>query len=54
MKNVTAEDILNTLEKQRFADWYNNGRFDSYICGDLPKISKEEILDDVKKMFNIP
>lgn len=51
-----AIQILNRLESQRFADWYNRGRFDSYIQVDYPKgdvrhVSKELILEDIEKMF---
>ena len=48
-----AEKILNTLERQWFADWYNTGNFDKYISGDLPPVSKEQIIADVKKMFKL-
>ncbi len=44
-----AEKILNTLESQRFADWYNTGKFDEYISGDGTK--KERIIGDIKRMF---
>ena len=49
-----AAKILSTLEKQKFATWYSEGGdFDRYICGDLPKISKDEILAQIVKMFNL-
>ena len=48
-----AEKILNTLELQRFADWYNSGRFNAYISGDLPTVSKEDIINDIKRMFRL-
>jgi hypothetical protein len=48
-----AETILRLLTSQDFADWYNKGRFDSYITGSEPPISKTEILDDIQKMFKL-
>lgn len=58
-KKEFAEKILNVLRKQKFADWYNDGgRFDSYITvlypeGDEFHISKEEILADIVKLFDL-
>lgn len=52
MNEEQLQKILNLLEKQRFADWYNKGgRFDDYITGELNAPSKEEILEDLKKML---
>jgi hypothetical protein len=51
VKSEIAESILSRLESKRFAEWYNNGAFDHYISGDLPTVSKEEILAAVKDMF---
>jgi len=48
-----AEQILCHLEKQKFYDWYTSGRFDTYIRGDLPKITKEEIIKDIKQLFTL-
>jgi hypothetical protein len=53
----TSEKIFEELTRQRFADWYTSGRFDSYITGEYPKghedhVSKEEILKDIREMFN--
>ncbi len=48
-KDKIAEIILETITGQKFADWYNTGRFDEYIADST--ITKEEILEDIKKMF---
>jgi hypothetical protein len=48
--------ILDLLSSQRFADWYNTGKFDAYITGgEMPDEtpSKATILADIKKMFLI-
>ena len=62
MTDAIAEKVLEVLEEQRFADWYNNGKFEAYISGDnSPKPGQsyaefrtEEtaaIKEDIKKMF---
>jgi hypothetical protein len=51
--NKTAMEILNTLEGQRFADWYNTGKFDHFIRDDLPTITQEEIIKDIKRLFRL-
>ena len=54
-----AEKILEALEKQRFADWYNTGgRFDSYITCEYPEESPEHVtraavLNDIKRLFSL-
>ena len=48
--------ILNLLSSQKFADWYNNGKFDAYIAGsEMPdeRPTQAMILADIKKMFLI-
>ena len=53
-KREIAIRILNTLEKQRFSDWYNDGGdFDRYITCDDPAPTKEQILENIEKMFNL-
>jgi len=32
----TAENIVKTLERQRFANWYQDGDFASFIEGRYP------------------
>jgi hypothetical protein len=62
MKTLTEEQleiakkILNTLQSQRFSDWYNGGRFEEYLsrCGPEDElITKEEICGDIVKLFKI-
>jgi hypothetical protein len=48
-----AKKILNALELQKFADWYNAGNFDHWISGDLPTISDEQILEEIKEIFQL-
>lgn len=52
MKTI-QEIILEAIQGQKFADWYNTGRFDDYITGQEPKITKEEILKDIVKIFKL-
>lgn len=56
MPKITPMDVLERLNSQKFADWYNSGRFDSWITGEFPegdprRITQEQILDDIKQMF---
>ena len=46
-------EILNALEGRRFADWYNTGKFNAYISGELPQVTKEEIIEDIKRLFRL-
>ncbi len=47
-----AEIVYRMLTKQKFSDWYMNGRFDKHISGDgLDAPTKEEILKDIEKML---
>jgi hypothetical protein len=51
-KKEIAIRILNRLESQKFADWYNpGGKFDDYITGELKAPTKQEILNEIEKMF---
>jgi len=47
------EKILNTLESQRFNNFYNEGSFDSYIRRNDQCPKKEEILEEIAKIFNV-
>jgi hypothetical protein len=51
--NKNAMEILNALEGRRFADWYNTGKFNAYISGELPQVTKEEIIEDIKRLFRL-
>ena len=50
-KDKILENIFQTLQRQKFADWYNNLDFDRWISGDLPKITDEAIKEQIKKIF---
>lgn len=47
---ATVESVLSMIEGQRFYDWHQ-AKFADYIGGDS-KITKEEILNDLKQMLN--
>ena len=50
--NDVVEKIFEGLQKQKFADWYNEGGdFDHWITGDLPAIEDEEIKNNIKSLF---
>lgn len=50
-----AEVILNGLTYQKFADWYNTGRFDSWLEGEFPSsdITYEDVLEDIVNLFKL-
>ena len=59
-----AEVILRTISRQSFADWYglenefSNGpqepaKFEAYIQCDPDAPSKQEILQDIKRLFRL-
>lgn len=55
-RKITPMDVLERLNSEQFAQWYNSGRFDSWITGEFPKddprrITQEQILDDIIEMF---
>ena len=47
-----AEIILSTLQRQKFADFYS-GDFDKFISGDSEAKSKQEILEQIVKLFQL-
>lgn len=52
----TEEQILNVLSTQAFADWFTEdrrGNFDRWIQGDPDAPTKEEILEDIRRFFQI-
>lgn len=51
MKTI-EEQILSALEGQRFADWYDD-KLNDFICGDGGQISRQEILDDIGRIFGL-
>ena len=52
-KKQLAEVILEGLERQRFNDWYDGGDFEDYITGEKGAPSKEKILEDILRLFNL-
>ena len=49
-----AQLILDTISKERFRQWHNEGgRFDRYITGE-EKPDEQDILSDIVDLFNIP
>lgn len=51
MEKPTAEQILRLLSSQSFQDWYE-GDFVDYIAEGI--VSKEDILKDIRRMFELP
>jgi len=54
----TTKNIVKTLERQRFANWYQDGDFASFIEGRYPsddprQPNREQILEQTVQMFNI-
>lgn len=52
INNKEAEKILEVLETQSFRNFYE-GKFDKYITGEDEKISRDEILQSVVKVFKL-
>ena len=56
-KQAVKESILRGLEKQKFANWYNDGGdFDNYISGTWETgatcgPSKDDILGDIEDLL---
>lgn len=63
---LIAKQILKSLMKQDFAEWYGldtseatntGGRFEAYLQGprdsESPQLTDEEILQDIIQMFNL-
>ena len=48
-----AELIFEAISKQRFADFYLEGMFDSYISGMDEGVTKEQVIEEIKKLFKI-
>lgn len=52
VETAVAETIYNRLSGQKFADWYSDkGKFGQHITGNWPVIPKDQILEDIKRMF---
>ena len=52
-KNSVVDNILNVLEGAKFEDWYKT-KFNDYICdGVYLEITKEQIKQDIVKLFHL-
>lgn len=52
-KTAIAKLILQTLNREKFAQWYNRGPFDDYITGELNAPSEETILENIIQFFQV-
>ena len=52
LRAKVAGEVLSGLERQAFADWYETDFID-YVEGAEDARSKEEILEDIKRIFRI-
>ena len=50
-ERIVVEAVMKMLERQKFFDWYREGRFNDYLCGMLPRVEKETVLNDLYKML---
>lgn len=48
---MTAEQLLNLITSQTFADFYNN-ELEDYITGDDKALSKEDIIGNLQELMN--
>lgn len=49
---MTIEQVFQTLEKQSFADFYNNGgKFDTWITGDRPEVTEAEAMEELSRLI---
>jgi hypothetical protein len=55
MKNELERKILNGLTKQAFFDFYSGGGlFDKWITGEDKSVTEEDVIKEIKKLFNLP
>jgi len=52
-RKMLLEKLFQTLSSQKFYDFYVEGNFDSYIGVPISHATKEEILEEIAKMFNV-
>jgi len=53
-KKQVIEKIFQALQRQKFADWYNDGGdFDQWISGAVDKPTDDEIKADIAKLFGL-
>jgi hypothetical protein len=48
---MTAEQLLNLITTQTFADFYNND-LEDFIVGDDNAMSKEDIIGNLQELMN--
>lgn len=47
-----ANKILRTMENQRFYDFYN-GKFETYLMESGKTVTKEQILEEIVRLFDL-
>ena len=47
----TTKQVLEMLVRQNFYEWYNKGNFDTWITGDHPKVSDDQVISDLDEML---
>lgn len=52
-KQQLIEKILQTLMRQKFADWYTYGEFDKWLAKDLDAPTDAEIKEDIARLFGL-
>jgi hypothetical protein len=58
LENIMSENeerllrkVFDLLQKQQFADWYNEGDFDHWLSGQIGAPDEEEIFEQFKDMI---
>lgn len=53
-KEQIVEAIFETLQGQRFANWYGDGgKFDNWIRGEVNRPTAEQIKEDIARLFHV-
>ena len=47
-----ANKILRTMENQRFYNFYN-GKFEAYLMESGQTVTKENVIEDIVKLFDL-
>jgi len=47
-----ANKILRTMENQRFNDFYN-GKFETYLMESGQTVTKENVIEDIVRLFDL-
>lgn len=48
----SLDKIFSMLQKQKFADYYNQGEFMQWLSGENPDITEEQAKNELKKMLD--